>query len=313
MQAVIFDTRLRLAHDFGLFPQNFVSFNPQGRLVAFAGFGNMSGRINVYDRSTLKKVATVDAPNTTFFEWSPCGRFMLTATLSPRLRVDNGIKIWHCTGSLMHVHLVEELYQSSWRPIPIDVVGSFPSSIPQPPVPNASVALFQAGAKPTPTKVGAYRPPGARGSEASNVYLRGDSEPNSGANTPTRPFNKNAGSGSNGYGGAGRGRGRYVPGAAPPSSPPANQTPEKRPKNKKNKSSKKLEGEETANGTVTPSLEVHESKELEAAAAAVVTGITNDPQTPNADANAADVDAIARRMRNLRKKVRRFNPLLYLP
>ena len=42
---------------------------------------------------------------------APCacvnGRFLLTAMLSPRLRVDNGIKIWHCTGPV-HVQMIEE-------------------------------------------------------------------------------------------------------------------------------------------------------------------------------------------------------------
>ena len=181
----------------------------------------MSGKINVYDRKTFEKVSTVDAPNTTYFEWSPCGRFMLTATLSPRLRVDNCVKIWHCTGQLLHVQMMDELYQASWRPIPVDSVGAFPQAIPPAPLANASVALYIAGSKPAPTKpVGAYRPPGARGSDASSVYQRGDSEPGSGTNTPARPYNRSPGPGANGYGGpGGRGRGRYVPGSANTSPP----------------------------------------------------------------------------------------------
>lgn len=181
----------------------------------------MSGKINIYDRKTFEKVSTVDAPNTTYFEWSPCGRFMLTATLSPRLRVDNCVKIWHCTGQLLHVQMMDELYQASWRPIPVDSVGAFPQAIPPAPLANASVALYIAGSKPAPTKpVGAYRPPGARGSDASSVYQRGDSEPGSGTNTPARPYNRSPGPGANGYGGpGGRGRGRHVPGSANTSPP----------------------------------------------------------------------------------------------
>ena len=51
------------------------------------------GKIDIHDRRTLAKVCTIDAPNTSHFEWSEDGRFILTATLSPRLRVDNGIKV----------------------------------------------------------------------------------------------------------------------------------------------------------------------------------------------------------------------------
>ncbi|EIN07884.1 translation initiation factor eIF-2A [Punctularia strigosozonata HHB-11173 SS5] len=137
-KAMIFDQRVRTLHDFGAAPQNFISFNPQGRLVALAGFGNLAGKINVYDRRTLAKVTTIDAPNTSHCEWSPDGRFLLTATLSPRLRVDNGIKIWHCTGPLVHVQLTDELYQVGWRPTPVDALPPFGQALPPAPAPAPS-------------------------------------------------------------------------------------------------------------------------------------------------------------------------------
>jgi len=110
-KATLFDQRVKVTAEFNTHPWNFISFNPQGRLVALAGFGNLAGKIEIFDRRTLKQVCTIDAPNTSHCEWNPDGRTILTATLSPRLRVDNGIKIWHCSGPLLHVHLVEELYQ----------------------------------------------------------------------------------------------------------------------------------------------------------------------------------------------------------
>lgn len=303
MKAVIFDSRVKVLHDFGTAPQNFVSFNPQGRLIALAGFGNLSGRVNIYDRRTLEKVASIDAPNTTFCEWSPDGRFLLTATLSPRLRVDNGIKIWHCTGALVHVQLVEELYQASWRPIPIDSVGAFPPAIPPAPLPNASVALFNVNVKAAPSQpVGAYRPPGARGQIASAVYER-ESEPSSGVTTPTRPYNRSPAPGANGntYSGAGRGRGRFVPGAASPS--PVRD--EKKPRSKKNKTAKRqdvVHGGITSTGTG--------DDEPETAAGVVSAEAREGLISPAADADvpAADggaLDPVAKKVRNLKKKVSR--------
>ncbi len=172
---MILDSRSNVVHDFGASPNNFISYNPQGRLIALAGFGNMSNPINVYDRKTLEKIASIDAPNTTECEWSPDGRFLLTATLSPRLRVDNGIKIWHCTGQLLHVQLQDELYQVSWRPTPVDAVAPFPPTLPPAPEPNASVGLFTANAKQVSVKpAGAYRPPGARGTETPSYFKRRD-------------------------------------------------------------------------------------------------------------------------------------------
>jgi translation initiation factor 2A len=166
-KTTLFDQRVRTLHDFGSSPHNFISFNPQGRLVALAGFGNLAGKIDIFDRRTLTKICTIDAPNTSYCEWSPCGRFLLTATLSPRLRVDNGMKVWHCTGGLMHVQLVEELYQASWRPTPLD----------QAPQPSTSVLTAALTAKPVTSKpAGAYRPPGARGLATPAIFKREDED-----------------------------------------------------------------------------------------------------------------------------------------
>ena len=100
-----------MLHDFGSSPITCIAFNPQGRLILLAGFGDLAGKVDLFDRHSLTRVCTIDAPNTSWCEWSPDGRFLPTVTLSPRLRVDNGIKIWHCTGPLVHVQMIEELYQ----------------------------------------------------------------------------------------------------------------------------------------------------------------------------------------------------------
>lgn len=317
-KTVLFDSRVKILHDFGTAPHNYISFNPQGRLIALAGFGNMSGKLNIFDRRTLAKVTSIDAPNTTYCEWSPCGRFLLTATLSPRLRVDNGIKIWHCSGPLMHVQLVDELYQASWRPTPVDAVAAFPpQGLPQAPAPNASVELFSASAKPVPAKpVGAYRPPGARGLEAPKIFKRedegGDEQPSSGANTPQRPYSRSPAPGTNGnhpngYGRAERGRGRYVPGAAQSPSPVrGGGDAEKKGKKTRTKRDKRPDG--IASGAATPVANdegIKPLKEinisvLEASAAETVS--ENIPATPGADGNG--LDPVAKKIRNLNKKVR---------
>lgn len=110
-KTTLFDTRLNVLHDFGALPRNFVSFNPQGRLLCIAGFGNLAGAVDIWDRSTLKKVASFQANNCTECTWSPDGRLIMASTLSPRLRVDNGVKLYHWSGELIHVQLTEELYQ----------------------------------------------------------------------------------------------------------------------------------------------------------------------------------------------------------
>lgn len=110
-KATLFDLRLNVLHEFGSLSRNFVSFNPQGRLLCIAGFGNLAGNVDIWDRSTLKKVASFQASNSTQCTWSPSGRLLMCATLSPRLRVDNGIKIYHWNGDLIHHDIIDELYQ----------------------------------------------------------------------------------------------------------------------------------------------------------------------------------------------------------
>jgi len=60
------------------------------------------GTIDIYDRRSLTKISTVDASNTSHCEWSPDCKFILTATLSPQPRVDQGIKIWYLLGQLLY-------------------------------------------------------------------------------------------------------------------------------------------------------------------------------------------------------------------
>ncbi|KAF5387019.1 hypothetical protein D9615_002066 [Tricholomella constricta] len=195
-KTMLFDQRVRTLHDFGASPHNTILFNPQGRLVLLGGFGNLAGKIDVFDRRTLRKVCTIDAPNTSHCEWSPDGRFILTATLSPRLRVDNGVKIWHCTGPLMHIQLNDELYQVAWRPTPVEAVPSFGQHLPPAPAPGESVRTLAAVQKPAPAKAaGAYRPPGARGLATPAIFKREDEGgaarlPTNGAATPPRGYNR---------------------------------------------------------------------------------------------------------------------------
>lgn len=293
-KTMLFDQRAKTLHDFSNAFCNFVSFNPQGRLLAVAGFGNLAGKVDIYDRRTLTKVTTVDASNTSHCEWSPDGRFLLTATLSPRLRVDNGIKIFHCSGPLVHVHAVDELYQVSWRPTFVDAAPPFPATIPPAPTPAPSVVEHQAVAKPAPSRpAGAYRPPGARGLEASSAYKREDDTP-SPSGTPNGRYSRSPA--------PGRVHRRHIPGAPTSPSPVRNGAdPEKRGRKRKGaKDGKKGEAAgaaaaAAAEETVKPTIEiqVNGSGEHTPANGSV-------PPTPALDGG---LDPTAKKVRNLSKKV----------
>ncbi|TFK61344.1 translation initiation factor eIF-2A [Pluteus cervinus] len=341
-KTMLFDQRVKPLHDFGLSPHNFISFNPQGRLLALAGFGNLAGKIDMFDRRTLNKICTIDAPNTSHCEWSPDGRFLLTATLSPRLRVDNGIKVWHCTGPLMHLESIDELYQVSWRPTPVDLVAPFGQTIPPAPLPSESVKSHEGTQKATPAKpAGAYRPPGARGLATPAIFKREDEGglPTSGTTTPNRAYNRSPVRGANG---ASNGR-RHVPGAPPPGA----EDPDK--KNARKRKGKKG-GEEGANGegngregngregngregngrerhgrldrvrsprsSPPPGQNGHPKgnrrhRERDAGPSAAPEGAVEAPPAPPAEPEPADgaLDAIAKKVRNLNKKLKAIEEL----
>lgn len=225
-KATLFDARLNVLHDFGAQPRNFVSFNPQGRLLCIGGFGNLAGQVDIWDRSTLKKVSNFRASNCTECTWSADGRLLMCATLSPRLRVDNGVKIHHWSGELVHMDLINECYQATWRPADTRM-WSFPRALSPAPRPSAAVQAAQAEkaaligtasgtSSPQPPSTGAYRPPGLRGREVPAAY-RFD-EYTGAPSTPSKQSEKPPIPGLTGrpHNGQGRGRDRVVPGAGPP-------------------------------------------------------------------------------------------------
>ena len=106
-------------YQLGAGPHNTVRWNPWGRFVCLAGFGNLPGDMKFFDRKTdgkYKLVGATRAACSVTAEWSPDGRRLLTATTAPRLNVDNGFKIWRYNGDLLHHSEREKLYEAKWQP-----------------------------------------------------------------------------------------------------------------------------------------------------------------------------------------------------
>lgn len=172
-KTTVFNTRAVATHSFPLGPRNTILFSPTGRFVLVAGFGNLAGQVDVYDLSKdYRKIATIESGNPSVCEWSPDERFILTATTSPRLRVDNGVRIYHVSGSIVYNEDMVELYHVAWRPsLPAPSTVSNPLA----PVPQHSSAAQYLTTVKTPSKpAGAYRPPGARGMSTPLHFKRED-------------------------------------------------------------------------------------------------------------------------------------------
>lgn len=174
-KTTIFNFRGVATHSFPMGPRNTINFSPNGRFVLVAGFGNLAGTIDVYDlEKDYRKVCTIESGNPSVCEWSPDSRFLMTATTSPRLRVDNGVKLWHVGGSIMYNEDMVELYNVMWRPVPIDQQRKDVDPLSPVPTPHASAVTYLGTVK-TPSKpVGAYRPPGARGTSTPLHFKRED-------------------------------------------------------------------------------------------------------------------------------------------
>ncbi len=140
-----------------------------------AGFGNLAGQMDIYDlEKDMAKICTIEASNASVCEWSPDGKHILTATTSPRLRVDNGIRVWHAGGPLMYNEDLNELYHVCWRPQPASSYPLQADPLLALPAPHVSASNYLATKK-TPSKpAGAYRPPGARGQVTPLAFKRED-------------------------------------------------------------------------------------------------------------------------------------------
>ncbi|KAJ5652472.1 hypothetical protein N7507_009898 [Penicillium longicatenatum] len=173
-KTTIFNMRGVPKHHFPLSPRNTILFSPHGRFVLVAGFGNLAGQMDLYDLDkNYHKITTVEASNASVCSWSPDGQYILTATTSPRLRVDNGVRLWHVSGGLMYNEDMTELYDIDWRP---QDTAQIPLGDPftKLPVPHPSATAYLATRKAPVKPAGAYRPPGARGQLTPLAFKRED-------------------------------------------------------------------------------------------------------------------------------------------
>jgi len=147
--------------DFGDAHRNTVRWSPHGRFLCLGGFGNLSGDMDFWDINKKLKIGSTRSDCAVTQEWSPCGRFLMTGTLFPRMRVDNGITFYTYCGELLYKVPIEKASKVFWRPAPEGVYPDRPMS------PRKKSPEQAAVAAPAPPKKQVYRPPGATGSLAA--------------------------------------------------------------------------------------------------------------------------------------------------
>lgn len=160
--ATLYDSKAIPIFEFGAAPRNHVSWSPHGRFLCLAGFGNLRGDMDFWERNKLKKMGSANSNSATCFAWSPDSRYFFTATTFPRLRVDNGFKAFRYDGSgPIYQEDRAELYDMKFRPA---LPGCYPN---RPQSPRRKGAEAEAQAAPAPAKPQAYRPPNSTGALAA--------------------------------------------------------------------------------------------------------------------------------------------------
>lgn len=203
----LFNHKAESIYEFGSAHRNTISWSPHGRFLMLAGFGNLAGEMDFFDSLRMRKIGGNTAHCTVSHGWSPCSRYLLCATLAPRMNVENGFKLfkYNGLGPVVH-HEIEKAYDAIWRPA---APGVYPNRGPSPKREDSgssSSSGKSATLMPQAVKVQAYRAPGSTGSTLSDMMRR-----ERGETGKVKP----GGGGLQGGGGQ-----RLVPGMAPPQTQP---------------------------------------------------------------------------------------------
>ncbi|ESQ27869.1 hypothetical protein EUTSA_v10018413mg [Eutrema salsugineum] len=177
----IFDKKCKPLMELGEGPYNTLRWNPKGRLLCVAGFGNLPGDMAFWDIANKKQLGSNKAEWSVTSEWSPDGLYFLTASTAPRRQIDNGLKIFNYDGKRYFKKNFERLYQAEWKPESPDRFGEISELIK-----SVESLKLEAGksqgqgstqkkavAPTTIQKPAAYRPPHAKHAAAIQAELLG--------------------------------------------------------------------------------------------------------------------------------------------
>jgi translation initiation factor 2A len=167
-KSIVFNDKCVPKYDLGSGPYALARWNPWGRFLVLAGFGNLPGDLAFFDKKAdgkLKPMGTARAENGVTLEWSPDGRYILCATVAPRLRVDNGFQVFKYNGEMVVREKRNVLLEAGWVPVERGMYEDKPQS------PRAAAAGTTNGGlvvqQQQPAKPTGYVPPHLRNNPAA--------------------------------------------------------------------------------------------------------------------------------------------------
>ena len=154
--ATLYNKKGVATFSFGAAAHNTIRITPNGHVALLAGFGNMGGSMTFWDVAKKTQIGVpASATCVVNAEWSPDSRYLLTATMRPRLQVDNGFRVWDYHGRVVASRDCDYLYDAHWRKLPASALA--PARAPSPTPAGAAGAAAVSAAKV------AYVPPSLRG------------------------------------------------------------------------------------------------------------------------------------------------------
>lgn len=109
---------------FGNAHRNTILWSDHGRFLALGGFGNLAGGMDFWDRNKLKTIPQYDpatgadtgsrgntASCAVGHGWSPSSRYFMVSTTTPRMNVDNGVRLYKYNGT----EVTEDSSLVSWK------------------------------------------------------------------------------------------------------------------------------------------------------------------------------------------------------
>ena len=173
---------------FGNAHRNVVSWAPHGRFLCLAGFGNLAGGMSFWDRNKQKLINNGCVENAkgslraesavVGYDWSPSSRWFLCSTCSPRMNVDNGVRLFRYNGQSVKTlpwnnehYLPDKLLQACFVPANPTVYEDRPQSPPPEGMTEATSVTAPVAIAAAPKPAGRYVPPSARGRAGGGTSL----------------------------------------------------------------------------------------------------------------------------------------------
>jgi translation initiation factor 3 subunit B len=105
---------------------NCLFWSPTGDYIIIAGLGEKNGQLDFVEMSDFTTSCSTEHVMCTDVEWDPSGRFVITSVTQPidvdshnfRATMENGYKLWSCSGQLLQSISLDQFYQVIWRPRP---------------------------------------------------------------------------------------------------------------------------------------------------------------------------------------------------